>query len=64
MQKQKKKFEVFEHESVEECLNRMKVEGYSPIKRIEKPIFKEEKKGKRAEPKYYRQIIMFEGIKE
>ncbi|MCM3570233.1 NETI motif-containing protein [Neobacillus mesonae] len=41
----KKKFEVQEHESIEECLNRMKQEGYTPIRRIEKPIFQEIKKG-------------------
>lgn len=40
----KKKFEVQEHESIEDCLNRMKQEGYTPIRRMEKPIFQEVKK--------------------
>ncbi|GAA0302384.1 hypothetical protein GGQ92_002900 [Gracilibacillus halotolerans] len=38
----KKKFEVGENETIEECLNRMKKEGYTPTRRIEKPIFREE----------------------
>ncbi|WP_019243718.1 MULTISPECIES: NETI motif-containing protein [Bacillus] len=37
----KKKFEVEEYETIDACLDRMKLEGYMPIKRIEKPIFKE-----------------------
>lgn len=41
-QKKKSKFEVGENETIEQCLNRMKNEGYTPIRRIEKPIFKED----------------------
>ncbi|WP_042357567.1 NETI motif-containing protein [Bacillus rubiinfantis] len=37
----KKKYEVRENESIEACLMRMKEEGYTPIRRIEKPIFQE-----------------------
>lgn len=37
----KKKFEVEENETIGMCLDRMKEEGYMPVKRIEKPIFKE-----------------------
>ena len=37
----KKEFEVLENETLEDCLNRIKEEGYYPIRRIEKPIFKE-----------------------
>ncbi|MBL4952303.1 NETI motif-containing protein [Neobacillus sp. OS1-32] len=44
----KKKFEVREYESIDECLNRMKQEGYVPVRRIEKPIFQEIKKGNEA----------------
>ncbi len=40
----KKKFEVQENESIEACLNRIRQEGYTPIRRIEKPIFQEVKK--------------------
>ncbi|MFJ5717308.1 NETI motif-containing protein [Neobacillus sp. NPDC093127] len=45
MSKKKMQFEVAENESIEECLNRMKQEGYLPVRRIEKPIFQEVKKG-------------------
>lgn len=40
MNKNKKQFEVGEKESISECLARMAHEGYRPIKRMEKPIFK------------------------
>ncbi|OCA82978.1 hypothetical protein A8F94_17680 [Bacillus sp. FJAT-27225] len=38
----KQMFEVLENESIDECLNRMKAQGFRPVRRIEKPIFKEE----------------------
>ncbi|MEH7299194.1 NETI motif-containing protein [Neobacillus drentensis] len=41
----KQKFEVQENESIEDCLNRMKQQGYVPVRRTEKPIFREVKKG-------------------
>ncbi|ETI70673.1 NETI motif-containing protein [Neobacillus vireti] len=45
MSKKKKQFEVAENESIEDCLNRMKQEGYLPVRRTERPIFQEIKKG-------------------
>ncbi|RXK17797.1 NETI motif-containing protein [Macrococcus sp. DPC7161] len=36
-----KKFEVQDNESIQECLERMKKEGYMPVKRFQKPIFQE-----------------------
>lgn len=39
--KGKKQFEVMEHESISNCLDRMSKEGYMPVRRTEKPIFKE-----------------------
>ncbi|WP_423800447.1 NETI motif-containing protein [Neobacillus sp. SAB-20_R2A] len=45
MSKKKMQFEVQDNESIEECLNRIKVQGYTPVSRIEKPIFQEVKKG-------------------
>ncbi|KAA0546376.1 NETI motif-containing protein [Bacillus sp. BGMRC 2118] len=37
----KMKFYVEEHESIESCLDRMKKEGYTPVRRMEEPIFQE-----------------------
>jgi hypothetical protein len=37
----KKKFEVGENETIEQVLERMKIEGYLPVRRIETPIFEE-----------------------
>jgi hypothetical protein len=45
MSKKKMQFEVLENESIEECLNRIKQQGYFPVRRTEKPIFQEVKKG-------------------
>ncbi|EKN71587.1 hypothetical protein BABA_01095 [Neobacillus bataviensis LMG 21833] len=45
MSKKKLQFEVQENESIEDCLNRMKQEGYVPVRRTEKPIFQEVKRG-------------------
>ncbi|WP_170006332.1 NETI motif-containing protein [Bacillus fonticola] len=44
MSKQKKVwFSVEEGENIASCLERMDREGYRPIRRMEKPLFKEEK---------------------
>lgn len=40
--KKKKKFKVEENENIIGCLERMKAEGYSPVRRSEVPVFKEE----------------------
>ncbi|KUP09218.1 hypothetical protein Q75_00885 [Bacillus coahuilensis p1.1.43] len=37
----KKNFEVLPNETIDQCLDRMKKEGYIPVRRMEKPIFKE-----------------------
>jgi hypothetical protein len=38
----KQLFEVLENETINDCLNRMKAQGFRPVGRIERPIFKEE----------------------
>lgn len=52
-------FEVQEHETMEECLNRMKQEGYIAVGRKEEPLFEEIN----GEPVPVRQIIKFKGNK-
>jgi hypothetical protein len=37
----KKLYEVNENETLSDCLDRMSKEGYTPTRRLEKPIFKE-----------------------
>jgi hypothetical protein len=59
----KKQFEVQENESIEECLNRIRDEGYTPIKRIEKPIFKEIKQGASVTYEPIGRYIVFEAKK-
>jgi hypothetical protein len=57
----KKKFEVFENESINDCLDRMKSEGYTPIKRMEEPIFKEVIQNGTKEIEPAGRKIVFEG---
>jgi len=45
MSKGKMKFEVQENETIDDCLERIKKQGYVPIRRTEKPIFQEVIKG-------------------
>ncbi|PZI59342.1 NETI motif-containing protein [Staphylococcus aureus] len=39
------KFKVNENETIADCLSRRKMQGYMPVKRIEKPVFQEQKDG-------------------
>ena len=39
------KFKVEENESIQDCLQRMREAGYMPVKRFEKPVYKENKDG-------------------
>lgn len=41
----KKIYHVEENETISQCLDRIQKDGYMPVKRTEKPIFKEEKEG-------------------
>jgi ribosomal protein S21 len=61
MGKKKMQFEVQENESIEDCLNRMKKLGYAPIRRTEKPIFQEIKKGSETIYEPVARQIIFEG---
>ena len=58
--KKKQMYEVGEHESIDECLNRMKKDGYAPVRRMEKPIFKEVEKNGCVEYEPAGRQIIFE----
>lgn len=60
MAKQQKQiwFEVQENETIEQCLERMKKEGYMPMGRREEPIFHMVD----GQPVVLRQKIEFKGI--
>ena len=47
--KNKMSFEVQENETIDQCLERIKKAGYIPVRRTEKPIFKEVKTGSKVE---------------
>lgn len=58
----KKKFEVQENETISDCLDRMRKEGYQPIRRMEEPIFIEVKgAGNQVAQQVHKQKIIFEG---
>jgi len=57
----KKKFEVFENESINDCLERMEKEGYKPVKRMEVPIFSEQMVNGKVEIEPTGRKIVFEG---
>ncbi|ODG93315.1 MULTISPECIES: NETI motif-containing protein [Bacillaceae] len=57
----KKKFEVFENETINDCLERMEKEGYIPVKRMEVPIFSEQMVNGKVEIEPTGRKIVFEG---
>lgn len=59
--KKKKRFDVGENESVDECLSRMADEGYMPVRRMEEPVLKEVKGGSKNDVEVAYQRIVFEG---
>ncbi|GEP79527.1 NETI motif-containing protein [Staphylococcus carnosus] len=54
------KFEVREDETIQDCLQRMREAGYMPVKRFEKPVYRENKDGS---IEVERQFIQFGGKK-
>ncbi|WEG12402.1 NETI motif-containing protein [Pullulanibacillus sp. KACC 23026] len=44
--------------SISECLSAIEKDGYEPIGRFEKPLFREGKKG----PEYVKQVIIYETV--
>ena len=59
----KKSFTVEDGETIDECLQRMKSEGYKPVRRMEKPILKEVKQNGKVDMVVDQQRIVFEGKK-
>lgn len=58
----KRRFEVQENESIDQCIDRIKKQGYTPIRRIEKPIFKEIVNGSQKTYEPAGRQIIFEAI--
>jgi len=52
-------YEVKENESIDECLERMKKDGYMPAGRREEPLFEMQN----GQPVPIRQLIQFKGLK-
>ncbi|WHY62153.1 NETI motif-containing protein [Cytobacillus firmus] len=58
--KNKMSFEVLENETIDQCLERIKKAGYIPVRRTEKPIFKEVKTGGKVDYEPAGRQIVFE----
>ncbi|YCA43985.1 NETI motif-containing protein [Bacillus sp. JZ8] len=61
--KNKKTFEVQQGETISDCLDRMKKEGYTPVRRFEKPVFTEKVVDGKKEYIPTERKITFEGKK-
>lgn len=55
------KFEVREGETIDACLDRMKEAGYSPVRRMEEPIFEEQINAGKVHYVPIKRKIVFEG---
>jgi NETI protein len=57
----KKKFFVEAGETISDCLDRMTREGYTPVRRMEEPVFHEVQRNGKTEVEVKEQRIVFEG---
>ncbi|CDQ20629.1 NETI protein [Halobacillus karajensis] len=60
----KKRFEVGEKETIGQCLDRMKKEGYTPVRRVEEPIFREESRNGEKVMEPIGKTIIFHAVKQ
>ncbi|NNU82970.1 NETI motif-containing protein [Geobacillus sp. BMUD] len=60
----KKRFTVAEGETLAACLERMKREGYRPIRRVEQPIFREVEANGETTVEPCGRIIEFEAVRD
>ncbi|MBM7553398.1 hypothetical protein JOC33_002305 [Thalassobacillus pellis] len=60
----KMRFEVQEGETIEQCLARMKKEGYTPVRRTEEPIFKEVIRNGEKDYEVIDSHIVFHAVKQ
>lgn len=61
--KKKLTFEVGENETIDQCLERIRKAGYTPVRRMEKPIFQEKKQGNEVTYEPVGRQIIFEAKK-
>lgn len=59
--KKKQRFYVEENETIDQCLARMAIQGYKPVRRMEEPVLKEIKNGDKNDVEVAYQRIVFEG---
>lgn len=57
------RFEVQENETIDDCLDRMKKQGYMPVRRMEEPIFREEIRNGEKVMEPVGKTIVFQAVK-
>lgn len=62
MSKKKMQFEVQENETIDACLERIRKQGYTPIRRTEKPIFQEVTSGNETSYEPAGRKIVFDAV--
>ncbi|MFD1021044.1 NETI motif-containing protein [Thalassobacillus hwangdonensis] len=60
----KMRFEVEEGETIDQCLDRMAKEGYTPVRRMEEPIFQEVTKDGKKDVEPVGRKIVFTAVKQ
>ncbi|MBN8235742.1 NETI motif-containing protein [Halobacillus kuroshimensis] len=60
----KMRFEVQENETIDDCLDRMKKQGYMPVRRMEEPVFREEIRNGEKVMEPVGKTIVFQAVKQ
>ncbi len=58
------RFEVQENETIDDCLDRMKKQGYMPVRRMEEPVFREEIRNGEKVMEPVGKTIVFQAVKQ
>lgn len=58
------RFEVQENETIDDCLDRMKSQGYMPVRRMEEPVFREEIRNGEKVMEPVGKTIVFQAVKQ
>ncbi|WP_110251389.1 NETI motif-containing protein [Streptohalobacillus salinus] len=61
--RKKERFTKETNESIDACLDRIKAAGYTPVKRMEQPVFEEITENGQITTEVVEQMIIFEAIR-
>ncbi|UFT99904.1 NETI motif-containing protein [Radiobacillus kanasensis] len=58
----KKRYQMEKNETIEQCLERIKRDGYMPVRRTEQPVFQEKKENGETSYEPVGRIICFDAV--